>query len=446
MSPSMINKTISLIKTDKHLLARNSVVNLLGQSAPMAVAIFAIPILIKSLGTDRFGILTLAWVIVGYFSLFDIGLGRALTKLVAERIGKGQTKEISSLIWTALTLMGGLATVGVVLLIMLTPWLVNSILNIPELLQSETRNAFFLLALSIPIVITTTGLCGILEAHQRFGIINAIRVPMGIFTFLGPLAALYFSKSLVVLVSVLVAGRVVAWIFYLVSCFRVLPALRENIHAKKDLVKPLLSFGGWLTVSNIVGPIMLYADRFLIASMISLTATAYYTTPYEVIIKLLIIPSAILGVMFPAFTSAFTQDALHVRYLYHQTMKYMSLIMIPLILLIFLLAERALALWIDEDFARNSFRVAQLLTLGVFINSFGLVSQSLIQAIGRPDVTAKLHLIELPLYLIYLGILLPAYGINGAALAWVIRVSISTGALAFIANYMLKETHYGERS
>lgn len=441
----MINKTISLIKTDKHVLARNAVVNLLGQSAPMAVAIFAIPILIKSLGTDRFGVLTLAWVIVGYFSLFDIGLGRALTKLVAERIGKGQTKEMSSLIWTALTLMGGLATLGVVLLIIFTPWLVNSILNIPELLQSETRNAFFLLALSIPIVITTTGLCGILEAHQRFGIINAIRVPMGIFTFLGPLAALYFSKSLVMLVSVLVAGRVVAWIFYLVSCFRVLPALRENMHAKRDLIKPLLSFGGWLTVSNIVGPIMLYADRFLIASMISITATAYYTTPYEVVIKLLVIPAAILGVMFPAFSSAQT-DVFHLRHLYHQTIKYIALIMIPLILLIFLLAERALALWINEDFARNSFRVAQLLTLGVFINSFGHVSQSLIQAIGRPDITAKLHLIELPLYLIYLGILLPAYGINGAALAWVIRVSISTGALAFIANHMLTGTHYGERS
>ena len=50
----------------------------------MLVALVAIPILVDGLGTARFGILTLAWMVVGYFSLFDLGLGRALTKLTAK--------------------------------------------------------------------------------------------------------------------------------------------------------------------------------------------------------------------------------------------------------------------------------------------------------------------------------------------------------------------------
>src|SRR5256885_16689772 len=65
-------------------LARNAVWNLLSLTAPMLVALGAIPALIRTLGADRFGILTLAWMLIGYCSLFDLGLGRALTKLVSE--------------------------------------------------------------------------------------------------------------------------------------------------------------------------------------------------------------------------------------------------------------------------------------------------------------------------------------------------------------------------
>ena len=78
--------------SDKHAnliggrrLVRNVFWNLLGTGAPLLVAIVAIPMLIEGMGTARFGVLTLAWMVVGYFSLFDLGLGRALTKLVAER-------------------------------------------------------------------------------------------------------------------------------------------------------------------------------------------------------------------------------------------------------------------------------------------------------------------------------------------------------------------------
>ena len=406
----------------------------------MVVAFLAIPILIERLGTDRFGILTLAWVIVGYFGLFDIGLGRALKKLVAEKIGKGQTREIPGLVWTALSLMGGLSIIGSALLFFLIPWLVESILTIPFLLKTETLRAFCLLAMSIPIVILTAGLCGVLEAHQRFDLVNAVRIPMGFFTFLGPLAVLPFSKNLLALVSVLVVGRVVVLIVHIILCFQVVPLMRQDICTKRSLIKPLLSFGGWITISNIIGPFLLYTDRFFIASRISVASVAYYTTPYEVITKLLIIPAAILAVMFPAFSSKFAQNDLHVKQLYRQTMKAISLTMFPIILFLFCFAERGLTLWINAAFARNSYRVAQFLAIGVFINSLGHISSSLVQASGRPDLTAKLHLAELPLYLIYLTWLLSKYGIDGAAFAWLIRVTISTFVLTLLANGVLKKS------
>ena len=151
------------------LLARNTLWNLLGLGAPLIVAVFAIPLLIDGLGLERFGILALAWMVVGYFGLFDLGLGRALTKLVAERLGAGQNAEIPPLVWTALLLMLLLGAIGTVVDGLLCPWLIGQVLKIPEALQTETLYAFYALALSIPVLVSTAG-AGILEAQQRLGL------------------------------------------------------------------------------------------------------------------------------------------------------------------------------------------------------------------------------------------------------------------------------------
>jgi O-antigen/teichoic acid export membrane protein len=113
--------------------------------------------------------------------------------------------------------------------------------------------------------------------------------------------------------------------------------------------------------------------------------------------------------------------------------------MLPIVLAIALFAEQGLKVWLNDEFAANSTRVAQLLVVGVFFNSIGLISQSFVQATGRPDLTAKLHLIELPFYLTYLWFFLHKYGINGAASAWLIRVLISSLVLAVLARLSIKK-------
>jgi len=79
--------------TKPHRIARNAVVNLAGQIAPMAAALVSIPLLIHGLGQARYSLLLLAWALVGYFGFVDLGLGRALTHAVASRLGVLSTTE-----------------------------------------------------------------------------------------------------------------------------------------------------------------------------------------------------------------------------------------------------------------------------------------------------------------------------------------------------------------
>ena len=58
------------------LLAKNTIYNIMGRALPMVVAFFTIPQVIKGLGVESFGVLSLIWVVIGYFGIFDLGIDK----------------------------------------------------------------------------------------------------------------------------------------------------------------------------------------------------------------------------------------------------------------------------------------------------------------------------------------------------------------------------------
>jgi len=419
------------------LLARNTLWNLTGQILPMAVALFAIPILIRGIGVPRFGVLSLAWIVIGYFSLFDFGMGRALTKLVAEKLGTGEEHAIPPLAWTSLLLLTLMGILGGLVMALLSPWLIFRVLHIPGDLRVETLHTFYLLALSLPVVTATSGLRGILEAQQRFGVLTAIRIPMSAFSFAGPLLVLPFSHRLVPVIVVLLIGRLAGCLAHVAACLHAMPVLRRSIVLRRSLVTPLLSFGGWMTLSNIISPIMTYLDRFVIGALLTVTAVAYYTAPFDMVSRLTILPGAIVGVLFPAFAMSFAQDTSRTSMLLNRGVKYIFLSVFPIVLLIVTLAPEGLRLWLGPAFAENGTSVLRWLAAGTFVNCLAQVPFALIQGIGRPDITAKLHMVELPVYLLMLWPLVRYHGIEGAAIAWVARVSLDALLLFAFAHWLL---------
>jgi O-antigen/teichoic acid export membrane protein len=411
------------------VLARNTLWNLLGLGAPMLAALVAMPFLIHGLGTERFGVLTMAWAVIGYFNLFDLGLGRALTQLAAERLGAEREGEIPALTWTAVSLMLGLGAVGAVVLVALTPWLTRELLRIPTELQGEAATTFYLLALSLPWVTSTAGLRGLLEAKQRFAVLNVIRLPLGLLTYFGPLAVLPFSTSLVPVVLVLVAGRILTWLVHLWYCVSTVPALRHGVQVERGLVGPLLRFGGWMTASNVASALMVYLDRFVIGAVLSMAAVAYYVTPYEMASRLGMLPGALLAAVFPAVATSFVRERERAEALSDASLRAVFLVLFPVTLVVVTGAREGLQLWLGADFARHSTVVLQWIAVGVFVNAMGTVPASAIQGTGRPEITGKLNLVELPFYLVVLWLLLGRFGLVGAAVAWVARVAVDTAIL-----------------
>jgi O-antigen/teichoic acid export membrane protein len=431
----------------KSKLTRDTLWNLFGQGAPLLAGLVTVPWLNDGLGTARFGVLTLAWLVIGYFNLFDLGMGRALTKLVAQELGAGDARNVGRLVWTALALMLLLGIVGFALVLLLLNWLTIHAFRVPTELAPETRRSVQFLAPAIPIVVVTTGLRGVLEAYQRFALVSVFRSLMGLFNYVGPIVVLHYSHRLDVVVALLAVGRLVAFVAHLVACLTVASELRSPAFLRGRSMLPLLGFSGWVGLSTMIFPIMEIVERFLVGALVSVVAVAYYATPYEFVTKLWIVPSAVAGVLFPTFASISTRDRTRTNSLFWRGTKAVFIILFPVCLIFTTFAHSILTVWLGPPFADGSALVLQLLASGVLVNSLSTIPFALVQATGRADLTAKLLLAELPLYLVASWFFIGEFGVTGAAAVWLARGIIDTSVLFIMSHRMLRfERHAVDRS
>ena len=379
-------------------------------------------------------------VLIGYCGLFDFGLGRALTNLVGRALGAGEENTIPSLAFTASVLMLAMGTLGGLGLALASPVLVQHVLNVPPPLQADALRSLLIVSLSIPIVIVTTGFRGIVEAYQRFDLSNILRIPQGIFSFAGPLVAVEFSHSLFPIVLILLAGRIALLLAYALIAYKIVPGWHSGKLFQTAPIPELLSFGGWMTVSGIVSPVMASLDRLLIGTMLTLQSVAYYSTPNEVATKLLLVPAALAGVMFPTFSTLLISEPLEAHRLYARALKYLAAVLALPTLAILMFSHYGLKIWLGMDFANHSSVPLQILVVGVFLNGLAALPFALIQGLGNAEWTGKLHLLELPLYLIIFYPLVRRFGIDGAAFAWSLRAVFDATVLFVLAARVQSKT------
>ena len=196
------------------LLTRNWILNLLGWVAPLSIAIVAIPYVVHGLGAEKFGVLSIASALLGYFGIFDLGLGRATTKFVAEALARGELDRLPKIVWTSLWSQALFGAFGTVVTAALIPLVVDRFLKISPGLIAETKTSLFVLSTSLCIVLIGNSLRGVLEAGQMFGVVNYVKVPTNALMFLLPALGVFLHLSLPGIVWLLVGARVSATIAY----------------------------------------------------------------------------------------------------------------------------------------------------------------------------------------------------------------------------------------
>lgn len=432
------------------LIARNTLLNFGGQCLPLVVGVVCLPHIIVNLGPERFGLLSIAWVIFGTLSIFDLGMGRATTKYVAEALGKNDLLFVYRLVWTIVwsQLLLGLIGSGIGLLIVRV--LGESLIQVSSPLLPEAIATFQLVLLGLPVVLLTNTIIGVLEAAHRFELTNAIRLPSASANFLLPLIGSLFGFNLSAIIILLIFGKIIALVLLTLFTLRTFPGLR-NVRMDLAVLARVMTFGGWISVSNLVYPILTTLDRYILAALLPITAVGYYTAPAQAVAYLTIIPASMTTTLFPAYSTWDGMGRLErLQEMFSRSIKYTLLIVGPLCIIVLAFAGDLLTIWIGQEFAEQSTTALQILSLGVLVNSLAYSPSTLLQALGRPDVPAKFHLAELPIYTAIAWVCVARWGITGAAIAWSVRVTIDAILLfsglfsvlkfakTFFSTYLLK--------
>lgn len=415
-------------------LLRSGAFSLVTSAAPLIAALAALPVLTRVLGAERLGLLALAWAWLGYAALLDFGLGRALTRIVATS-GSGEPLEapIGAFVNTAhrvLVLVGlavGLAGA------LSAPWYVSSVLTVSAALRSDALASAILFALTVPAITGASAPRAVLEARHRFRDVNLVRLPVSVGTFAVPLLLLPITASLTVIAATLACVRVWAWWRYTTLARVEIPARAGDAPARA-LLRPLLRAGAWMTVSNVLSPLMTFADRFLIGSLVSVSAVALYAVPWEAVTKLWIVPGALTMVLFPALTRVYASAPEQLAVLQTASVRLITVLVVPVCAIACLLAPWLLRLAGGSQYLGASVTVLRILAVGVAANCIAAVPFTLLQASGRARTTATLHLMEIVPFLLLLWFAVTRYGIVGAAAAWTTRVVVDASLMSWRAH------------
>jgi O-antigen/teichoic acid export membrane protein len=341
-------------------LIKNSWFNVLGVAIPSLVAIPSMGFMARTLDREVFGLLTLAVAFLGYSVIFDGGLSRSVIREVS--IYRKNKEELLRIIGSAARLSLILGVFFSVLLIVLseniTGWL-----NVTDIHRDDAVDGLWYLALCIPIVLLTAVLTALLEGQEDFRSVNLVRVFGFTLVFLLPPLLISLSSSF----STMACGLLMARVLMLALAYRIfyISLGAHPVAFSRTALVRLYRFGGWLTISNIIGPIMEYFDRFIIASTNGSAVVVYYTAPAELTMRLLSLPGALSRSLFPAINNGASADT---KLLVLRAIAYQLVVVLAISSFVLLFSYDILRLWLGIDFALQSRDVLMLFMVGFFFN------------------------------------------------------------------------------
>ncbi|WP_242344764.1 flippase [Anaeromyxobacter terrae] len=410
-------------------LLGNSIWNTLGSAAPAVVAIPAMGWLARVLGTEKFGLLTLAWALVGYFAIMDLGIARSVCWLVAQepRNARRHQAVLGTSVWASLAFTVGIGFLGF--------WFAEELTGLLNVTPTNSHDAVAgtrALVLTLPLLVITTILQAFLEGLQQFKDVSLQRIVTGVLIAAVPVALTAMTPSLEMAVWGLVVARAVS----VIIAYRRLTSLTSlRVSAfDRNIFGQMFRFSGWIALSNFIYPLMGYMDRFWLSNRVGAGNVAIYTGPAEIVARATSVPVAISRALFPAISDA-TVGAQQRSSARRKATLLVLLTSGPVAAAFLAFARPLVTVWLGPEIASGGSRVLQVLAIGYLLSALAQIPFSALQARGRSKATAVVHAAELLPYFALLLALGTRFGAYGVAWAWTIRVAADYFVLAILARW-----------
>ncbi|WP_295430236.1 flippase [uncultured Thiodictyon sp.] len=416
-------------------IRRDTLYNLSGQLIPLAVTLVTLPTFLGLIGAERYGALAIVWVLLGYMGLFDLGMSRATAQRVAQ-LDQASSTERAAVVWTALVVITALGSIAGLVMWTVGQLVFSNTRPGAAALQVELYCALPWLSLALPVTLSASALAGALQGREKFLSLNVVQVLVTSLALVLPLAAAAAGyTALDWLIPATLAPRVLGIVLLFALCRRHVP-LTAPIAFDAGRLRSLLGYGGWISVTAVLGPLLAVADRVIIATVLGASAVTFYAIPQGLVARGIMLAGSLSGAIFPRFAVGTRSDR---DDLMGSALQGLALIITPTVFVAIWLTAPLLHLWLGPDVAAQSVPVAEVLLLGLWFNSLAYIPCARLQGAGDARTVAVVHLAELVPYALLLCVLLWTWGILGAALAWVVRVAIDAVLLLTLSGAEIRD-------
>lgn len=395
----------------------------------MAVAVVSIPRLLHTLGDDRFGLLMLLWLLVGYFTILDLGLGRSLILAFSRlRPGEEDRAEISSVYWTGLTV---LLAIGTLVGSIVHPFahVICGWIGVSPALMVEATGALRIAGWTLPAVLVLHVLLGLPTAFQRQRELNLLRIPAGMLSHLVPLAMVAWTTDLRDLMWANLALRLALLIPHAVVAYRIQP-INWPPRPSKSSAAMLLGAGSWMMVTNIMAPLLMNVDRLLIGHVSGPGALASYAPAMDLAGKAFLLPGVCLALLFPALGHHLAHAPEKAVAVYDASLRTLAWWMTPFLVLAVGISGPAMTLWLGPAHGVEAGQFLAIFFVGLLCSLPGQIPFAAIQAVGKARHASILHALEVPLYVgVVWWALHGGGGLIAVAWIWSLRHLVDTSVL-----------------
>lgn len=402
----------------KRRTANNAVWSAAGFVLPLILFLITTPYYTEKLGPTQFGIFFLVLAIIGYFSIFDLGFSSATLKYLSEYIGKRDNEQLKKIISGSFTIYLAMGILGSLVIFLSVDFIVDKLFKMEKGYIEVSKFALYVASLAFTFKMLSTVFNAIIKAFQRYDLTTKIGIIFSTANLMGGVFLLYLGFGLKAIVIWYFLLTVLQLPIFLVACQRIFPEFRVRLGIKKDILKMLFDFSWPAFISAVSGMLLFQLDKALIGAMISVAAVTFYTIPAELSIRIHSFIANFSHIIFPLSSELKAkEDNSRLEYLYFKSNKIIIMIATSVIVPLLVFSDKILSFWMGIEFAQKTGFVFPVVLVSYYIVIFTIIPYYFLNGFGKPKVNALYSFISFLLNITACLILIPKYGINGAALA-----------------------------
>jgi len=403
---------------------RDVIANYLGSAWVALVNIAFVPLYVRYLGVEAYGLIGLFASFQTWLTLLDGGLTPTLSReLALAESGVRAPQSVRDLVVTAEMTFAAIIALIATSFLFLAPWLVDHWIRTKDLGPREVVHAFQAMGFLLGIRWLASLYRGAYVGLQRQVWFNSWSSVFATLRGVGTIAALaYLSRSVVTFFIVQSIISAVESLFLAISVRRFLPHAQRSGRFRIESVAGVWRFAAGMTILALLGLLLTQVDKLLLSKLLPLSAFGSYMVANSIAAGLYLLVAPITNVSYPRFVSQVAScDQRRLAEIYHRFAQATAVMVMPAGIVLALFANRALTLWTGSaEIGQKAAIFVSLLALGNMLHGLMHTSYTLQLAYGwtRFNIIVNAVAVVLLLPALYFGI--RTYGAVAAAFLWAV--------------------------